>query len=305
MDINYELYKVFYHVAKSRSFSEAGAELYISQSAVSQSIRALENQLGQTLFLRKSKRISLTQEGEMLMKHIEPAIQLITRGEAQLSRDAAGGGMELRIAASDTICRNILVPHFKELHLAFPNVHINIMNDTSLRCVELLEQGQADIIVTNSPNEALTNNRKTAQVCEFRDVFVGNPEYFPNCFADGGQHKPLTLSELLALPIMMLNQRSATSSYLHQHFQTYSLDLVPSIELTSNDLLIDLARIGLGIACVPDYCLRPEDTDLRELAVENPLPPRTVVIAYNEQLPLSLPAKTLIQMLTGSSPSEQ
>ncbi len=305
MDINYELYKVFYHVAKSRSFSEAGAALFISQSAVSQSIRALEKQLGQTLFLRKSKKVSLTQEGEMLLKHIEPAIQLITRGENQLSRDAEGGGMELRIAASDTICRYVLVPHFRELHRAFPDVHINIINGTSLQCAELLEQGQVDIIVTNSPNEALTGNRKTIEMCSFHDTFVGNPEHFPGCFSpEGDTPKVLSLPELLSYPILMLSSRSATSAYLHQHFQKHSLDLVPSIEISSNDLLLDLAKIGLGIACVPDFCIPEQGTEIRQLMIEEPLPERKLLIAYDEKWSLSLPAKAFIEKLTGQVPEE-
>lgn len=303
MDINYELYKVFYHVARSRSFSEAGAALFISQSAVSQSIRALEKQLGQTLFHRGSKRISLTQEGEMLLKHIEPAIQLITRGENQLTRDASEGGMELRIAASDTICRYILVPYFGQLHQAFPDVHINIINGTSPQCAKLLEQGDVDLIVTNSPNEALTGDLHTEVVRTFRDTFVGNPEHFPDCFSDPdtGSAKVLSLQSLLSYPILMLSKRSATSAFLHQHFQKHSLDLVPSIELNSNDLLLDLAKIGLGIACVPDFCVPEQGEELRELAISEPFPERRLVIAYNDKWPLSLPAIALINALTQDS----
>lgn len=60
---------------------------------------------------------------------------------------------------------------------------------------------------------------------------------------------------------MMLDRKSTTSEFLHHLFQQHQLDLVPEIELGSNDLLIDLARIGLGIAFVPDYCI-PDDGEL-------------------------------------------
>ena len=70
MDISLELYKVFYYVASSLSFSEASKQLYISQSAVSQSIKTLEKKLGRTLFIRNTKRVLLTAEGEMLLSHI-------------------------------------------------------------------------------------------------------------------------------------------------------------------------------------------------------------------------------------------
>ena len=301
MDINYELYKVFYHVAKSLSFSEAAAGLYISQSAVSQSVKLLEKRLGQTLFVRNTKRVSLTPEGEMLLKHIEPAIQLITRGENQLSRDASEGGMQLRIAASDTICRYVLVPFFRDLHERFPDVHINILNGTSPHCAQMLESGQVDLIVANSPNESLTGNMQIRPIRDFSDVFVGNPSHYPDCFTSAnGKPRTLTMKELLTYPLLMLSKRSATSSFLHEQFQKHSLELVPSIELSSNDLLLDLARIGLGIACVPDFCIPQTEAILQRLTIKETLPKRKLVIAYDEKWPLSLPAQALIEELTGA-----
>ena len=96
----------------------------------------------------------------------------------------------------------------------------------------------------------------------------------------------------------MLSKRSATSFFLHEQFQKHSLELVPSIELNSNDLLLDLARIGLGIACVPDYCLR-EDPELKELLLAEPLPNRQLLLAYDETRPLTPAAEALRAMLTG------
>ena len=109
MDINYELYKVFYYVADTLSFSEASKKLFISQSAVSQSIKTLEKKMNQTLFIRNTKKVQLTPEGEILLRHIEPAINLINRGESQLLEASSTGG-QIRIGASDTICRYFLVP---------------------------------------------------------------------------------------------------------------------------------------------------------------------------------------------------
>ena len=125
MDINYELYKVFYHVATTLNFSEASKQLFISQSAVSQSIKTLERKLDQTLFIRSTKKVQLTPEGEILLRHIEPAMNLIQKGEAQLL-DAASTGGQIRIGASDTICRYFLVPYLEKFHKTFPNVHIKV-----------------------------------------------------------------------------------------------------------------------------------------------------------------------------------
>lgn len=299
MDVSYELYKVFYRVAKTLSFSEAAAELYISQSAVSQSVKLLEKRLGQVLFVRNTKRVALTPEGELLLKHIEPAIQLITQGENQLTRDSAHGGKQLRIAASDTICRYFLVPYFNELHRRFPQVHISIINGTSLRCAELLAGGQADFAVVNSPNTALSGNLKICELREFHDIFVGNPSYFPDCFEEKkeGSKRVLSLNDLIRYPILMLSKRSATSTFLHEQFQKHSLDLAPSIEISSNDLLLDLAKIGLGIACVPDFCVPADSDELRKLSIKEALDARKLLLAYDSKWPLSEAGRCFIELL--------
>ncbi|MBO4767100.1 MAG: LysR family transcriptional regulator [Lachnospiraceae bacterium] len=306
MDISYELYKVFYYVATSRSFSEAGSKLFISQSAVSQSVRTLERRLGQTLFVRKTKRVTLTKEGEMLFKHIEPAVHLILRGEQQVLNSGRLSS-QLRIGASDTICRYVLVPYFKRLHELLPEVHINIVNGTSPQCAQMLSAGDVDLIVTNSPNPLLGGNRTTVTVKTFHDIFVGNPKAFSDCFRrQDGRPVPLSLAELLHYPLMMLSKHSATSAFLHEHFQKHSLDLAPEIELNSNDLLLDLARIGLGIACVPDYCLHGSGNtdDLCELTISDPLPERALLLAYDDSRPLTPAAEMLRNMLTGNPVSD-
>lgn len=281
MDINYELYKVFYYVAVSLNFSEASRKLFISQSAVSQSIKVLEKKLGQELFLRSTKKVRLTPEGEVLLRHVEPAINLLQKGEDRLLEyDSAAGG-QLRIGASDTICRYFLVDYLKIFHSEYPKVHIKVMNQTSLKCVDLLESGQVDMIVSNDPNDRLERWKNRKVIKKFRDILIANKTYFPL------EGRKLSLTELLEYPIMMLDSRSTTSKFLHQFFQQHQLDLVPEIELTSNDLLIDLARIGLGIAFIPDYCMNSFGEELFQVDVDTELPTRQLVIAYNEQFPIS------------------
>lgn len=288
MDINYELYKVFYHVASTLSFSEASKLLFISQSAVSQSIKTLERKLDQTLFIRSTKRVQLTPEGEILLRHIEPAMHLIQRGEAQLL-DAASTGGQIRIGASDTICRYFLVPYLERFHKAFPSAHIKVINQTSIKCVELLETGQVDLVVVNYPNNYLSNVSSIKKIKTFRDVFIAN-----SAFEDLRGQK-LTYQQLSRYPILMLDRHSTTSEFLHRLFQQHQLDLVPEIELTSNDLLIDLARIGLGIAFIPDYCLENTQDDLFIVETMEELPKRELVIAYNEQIPLSKAAREFLE----------
>lgn len=280
MDINYELYKVFYHVAATLSFSEASKQLFISQSAVSQSIKSLEKKLNQVLFIRSTKKVRLTPEGEILLRHIEPAIKLIIRGETHIL-DASSSGGQIRIGASDTICRYFLIPYLERFHHDFPGAHIKVTNATSVDCVTLLETGQVDLIVANYPNTHIGKLTSVKKIKNFHDVFIAN-EAFAELMG-----KTLTFQQLLTYPILMLDKKSTTSEFLHTLFQQQQLDLVPEIELNSNDLLIDLASIGLGIAFIPDYCLTNKPAGLFTVKTVEKLPPRELVIAYNHHIPAS------------------
>ena len=293
MDINYELYKVFYYVANTLSFSEASKHLFISQSAVSQSIKALEKKLGQTLFIRSTKKVILTPEGEILLRHIDPAINLIQRGESQISEASSTGG-QIRIGASDTICRYFLVPHLERFHHDFPKAHIKVMNGTSIKCAEMLETGQVDLIVTNFPNNYIHNLFSINIIKEYQDVFIAN-----DAFSEL-KNKTLSFKQLLEYPILMLDKRSTTSEFLHALFQKHQLDLVPEIELSSNDLLIDLAEIGLGIAFVPDFMLSKRGDNLFIVNTDETLPTRKLAISYNPQLPLSKTVQEFLNYFNNS-----
>lgn len=287
MDINLELYKVFYYVATTLSFSEASRQLFISQSAVSQSVKTLEQKLNHALFVRSTKKVRLTPEGEMLLQHVSPAIQMLNEGEAVLTSGEMLTG-QLRIGASDTICRYCLIHALQKFHRSYPDVRIKITNSTSIGCVELLDKGQADLIVCNAPNSRLNMHRQIKVIQEFEDIFAANPEYFP--FTE----EAVDLKRLLDFPILMLSPKSTTNEYLHQKFAAQGLRLIPEVELNSNDLLLDLARIGLGIACVPDYMLK-EQTSLVPVPLKSPLPKRQIVLVQHNSLPPSPAAARFIE----------
>jgi len=291
MDINYELYKVFYYVASSLSFSEASKKLYISQSAVSQSIKTLEKKLGQSLFIRSTKKVTLTPAGSLLLKHVEPAMNLISRGESQLLDTSNLGLGQLHIGATDTICRYFLMPYLKEFHQKHPTVPIKITNATSIQCVELLDQRKVDLIITNFPNSHLNHDYLKKTVAVFHDVFVANPSYYEIA------KKETTFEELKQYPLMMLSRQSTTSEFLHNLFIQHQLELIPDIELNSNDLLIDMARIGLGIAFVPDYCIHTDATDLSILKTKESLPGRQIVASVNTAFPISASTEEFLKLL--------
>ena len=160
------------------------------------------------------------------MRHIEPAMNLITRGKPS-SWNAASTGGQIRIGASDTICRYFLIPYLERFHKAFPGAHIKVINQTSMKCAELLQNGLVDLIVVNYPNNHLGASAAAIRIKKFRDVFIAG-----NTFSElKGQ--TLSFAHLLRYPILMLDKNSTTNEFLHQVFNSISWNLVPEIELTS------------------------------------------------------------------------
>lgn len=292
MNINLELYKVFYYVATTLSFSEASTKLFISQSAVSQSIKTLEKNLNTTLFNRNTKRVTLTHEGSLLLQHIEPAINLIHNGENNIMETRSLNQGKIHIGASDTICKYILLPYFKKFHSVYPNIHLQVTNRTSIKCVDLLKQGSVDFIVTNLPNKNIGSSMEVREFYKFSDIFIGGNDF------EELKGKRVYLKELIKYPLLMLEKNTTTSQYINGVFESKGLVLSPEIELTSIDLLVELAKINLGISLVPDYCMDEELLkDVFEIKTREVLSERSLGIVSKKNIPLSIAGRKFVDFI--------
>lgn len=282
MSVSYELYKVFYYVGLYLSFSRAARHLYISQSAVSQSIKQLEDQLGSRLFLRHSKQVKFTPEGELLFAHVRQGFNAIHTGEKALLELRSLERGEIRIGASDTICKYYLLPYFKEFHELYPKVKLRIFNRTSPVCLELLKNGAVDLIVINLP-EKLPEGLKTVQEKEIHDVFVAGTSF---SFL---QDKVIPLKELARYPLLMLEKDTVTRRFFDKFQAQRGLNLIPELESGSLDLLIELAKIGLGISLVTQEFLGEELTggELFVVKTEEKIPGRRLGVVTPAHIPLS------------------
>ncbi|WP_273320674.1 LysR family transcriptional regulator [Vallitalea guaymasensis] len=292
MNINLELYKVFYYVATTLSFSEASTKLFISQSAVSQSIKTLEKNLNTTLFNRNTKRVTLTHEGSLLLQHIEPAINLIHNGENNIMETRSLNQGKIHIGASDTICKYILLPYFKKFHSVYPNIHLQVTNRTSIKCVDLLKQGSVDFIVTNLPNKNIGSSLEVREFYKFNDIFIGGNDFIEL------KDKKVSLKELINYPLLMLEKNTTTSQYINGVFESKGLVLSPEIELTSIDLLVELAKINLGISLVPNYCMDEKLLkDVFEIKTREVLSERSLGIVSKKNIPLSIAGRKFVDFI--------
>jgi DNA-binding transcriptional LysR family regulator len=291
MNVSLELYRIFDAAARTRSFSEAARELYISQSAVSQAVRQLESAAGTRLFIRSGRGTELTAEGRLLSGYVSSALALIGQGENRLQelRELSEG--ELRIGAGDTAARWFLLPAIQSFHEAYPNIVLKMTNRTSTETLALLRAGRIDVGFVNLPLEA---EGITFDSCmDIHDVFVAGEKF--------GRLRGRVLSpaELASYPLIMLEKRSNSRSYVDKYFLSRGVALQPQLELGAHHLLLDYAEIGLGIACViREFSAHALGRGgMFELEQDEPVPGRAIGACWLDQLGLSPAARRFVEMV--------
>ncbi|HYH04373.1 MAG TPA: LysR family transcriptional regulator [Bacillota bacterium] len=291
MDINFELYKIFYHAAKSGNFSVAAQQLYITQSAVSQAVKNLENQLGVNLFFRKTRHLKLTPEGELLFSHIEQAFNFIKTAEHKITELQNLDSGEIRIGASDTVCKYYLLPFIDEFTRQYPQIKFQLINRTTAQIVEVLKQGIIDFGIVTLPLEH--NNIATYELSLVEDVWVASHRF------DSLKDQILTLPQLTHYPLLLLDQNSATRRNLDLFFQQHQIRVQPEIELESVDLLVEFAKIGRGIAHVlrESALVALNNGELFEVRIAEPLPSRKLGAIVMKNVPLSQAAQRFVRLL--------
>lgn len=288
MNINFELYKVFYFVAKYKSFSLAAKKLYITQSAVSQSIKNLEIALDSTLFYRKNRKISLTYEGELLFEHVEKAYNALNAAEYKFAEIHGLKTGEIKIGASDTVCKYHLIDYLESFNEKHPNIKIQVINRTSPQIIDLLKRQSIDMGIITLPVD--DKGIDILNFAEVQDIFVASYKFAPL------KEQVLTFEDLSKYPLLFLEKNSQTRQNMDLWFKKEGVHITPEIELESIDLLLEFAKIGLGISCVlSDSAISAiEKKQLFEVRTIKSLPPRRLGICTLKDVPLSKAAQAFI-----------
>lgn len=268
--VKLELYRVFRAVAEYGSISLAAENLYLSQSAVSQSVKQLEQQLQTRLFARSPRGVTLTEDGRLLFEYVRSAMGLLETGEDKLQQSRTLQAGTLVIGASDTVTSQFLLPHLDAFHRRYPNIHIRIISGRSYKVLGLLRAGRVDVAFASAPADA--DDLLHTPCFETHTCFVAAPDY-PCDFSH-----PYTPAELAAFPLILLEKKASSRVYLEKYFLRCGVKLTPEIELGARSLLVDLARIGFGVAGVTrEFVARElERGEIRALTTSFSLPPRTL-----------------------------
>ena len=288
MNVDLELYRVFYAVAKHKHMTKASEELHISQPAISQSIKKLEGQLGGTLFLRSNKGMGLTEEGKMFYEYVKGALELINNAENEFTsfKDLSKG--EIKIGCSTTLTKLVLMNALKDFHLDYPNININITNDLTSNLINDLKLGKLDFVIFNESNikEANLNLEK---IKELKQGFIYNPEFYDDNINN--------FEDLNNVPLILQKEESNSRKLLDYIALQNNVKLIPKMEVVSQELITEFTNIGLGIGfAIIDLATR-NYKNLKELKINRKVPNINIYLATNKSISLTFASKMFIKYL--------
>lgn len=301
MNQNLSSYWIFYTVANAGNISKAAKELYISQPAISKSIQKLEESLNCKLFSRSSRGVILTDEGNLLYDHVKEAFETLTTGEDKLRRSLDLGVGHLHIGVSSTLCKFILLPYLNEFIKQNPHISISISCQSTNETLHLLDENKIDIGLIAKIDNLKGVQFDSIEIIE--DTFVATPEYLSNLEARGVKKEQV----LEHATLMLLDKNNATRRYIDDYFQENHITISDTIDISDMALLVDFAKIGVGVACVIKNFVSRDllKGRLEEIPLKLPIPIREVGFAYKENIKFSKSMETFINFYKNYVPEEE
>ncbi|MCR5702257.1 MAG: LysR family transcriptional regulator [Lachnospiraceae bacterium] len=296
MNTNLEHYKIFYHVATEQSITGAARKLNISQPAVSQAVKQLEEGLGIELFTRKAKGVSLTGAGNLLYSYVSNGYETIMAGERQLAKMMNLETGEVRIGASDMTLQFYLLPFLERFHVLYPEIKVTVTNAPTPRTIEHLTQGRIDFGVVTGPLDA-DSHFDIIPVRKVQDIFVAGTKF---------RHlkdRMIDYKELEQLPIISLEGKTSTRTYVEAFLERKRVAVKPEFELATSDMIIQFAMRNLGVGCVvEDFAGKQiSDGSLIKLKFEEEIPPRNMCLIIDKRSSMSVAATKLREILETDS----
>lgn len=243
MQENLSLYHIFYATGRTGNISQAARELYISQPAISHAIKKLEQNLDTVLFKRNSRGVELTADGQLLYEKVKEAFSLLGEGEESILHNHSREIPRLRLGASSTLCKYVLMSYLQNYISVNPQVRINISCQSTYQTLKLLDDNKIDLGLIGRPHKLTGYHFRP--LLGIQDTFVATRQYLKN-------QQQLFPSEPLihTATFMMLDEDNITRQSVNSLLKENRIELSHILEVTSMDLLIQFAKIGLGIACV-------------------------------------------------------
>lgn len=297
MENNLNLYYIFYTVALHKNISGAAKELYISQPAISKAISKLEQSLDVILFHRSSRGVTLTMEGELLFAQVQTAFSAICHGEEQLKKVNELGISQISIGVSITLCKYVLLPYLQQFVKDNPHIKVTITCHPTMETLRDIDNSVTDIGVVGIPS--MPNGLTYIPFREIQDTFVTTDRYLENLKIRVGNDRKAILNNAT---FMMLNKENISRKYVDMYLSSHQITMDNIIEINTMDLLIELAKIDLGIACVIKDFVKDEldDHSLTEVSLGRAIPKRKLGLVYKDDTIMTDAMKKFISYFTES-----
>ena len=298
MNIDMEYYKVFCVIAECGNFSKAAEKLYISQPAITQTIKKLEDQLECKLFYRKSNGVCLTKEGENLYNYIKSSITTINNVENKFNEFRGLKSGSIKIKTGSNNARRVLYDSLIAFSKDYPNIKIQISQGKPQDSINELIDGKIDMVILNLPYKNLNNMIELIEIVENTYIFVVEKEYL-----NKNNIKIKNVEDLekypLIIPMEGSTARNILNIYLNKNEVNYRYEIV------SEHMRKDFAMQGLGIAYVMKYLVEQEirEGKLIELKLNKKLINSKVGVAILKDNIASFASRKLIEYMKNNKNS--
>ncbi|MBR3897888.1 MAG: LysR family transcriptional regulator [Bacilli bacterium] len=294
MNIDFELYRIFYVVANHSNITKASEELSISQPAISKSIKNLEEQLGGQLFVRTKRGVVLTEEGKEFYNYIKQAIEYINNAENKFTDLINLETGCIKIGISTTLTKEFLLPYLEEFHSLYPKIDIQIITNLTSDLVPKLRNGLIDILILNLNDKNYGNDIDIIKCRKINDCFVVNNKYKDLTL------KEVSIKDLNNYPLILQAKGSNTREFLDNIARENGVVLKPNIELASYSLVVEFSKIGLGIGYATKEYIKEviKNKELYELKIKEKIPSRYIGIALSKNHVPNFSTKKLIEIIT-------
>jgi DNA-binding transcriptional LysR family regulator len=297
MNIDFELYRIFYVVANHCNITKASEELSISQPAISKSIKNLEEQLGGQLFVRTKRGVVLTEEGKEFYNYIKQAIEYINNAENKFTDLINLETGCIKIGISTTLTKEFLLPYLEEFHSLYPKIDIQIITNLTSDLMPKLRNGLIDIVILNLNDKNYGNDIDIIKCRKINDCFVVNNKYKDLTL------KEVSIKELNNYPLILQAKGSNTREFLDNIARENGVVLKPNIELASYSLVVEFSKIGLGIGYATKEYIKEaiKNKELYELELKEKIPSRYIGIALSKNHIPNFSTKKLIEIIKKNS----
>ena len=296
MDITYDYYRIFYYVAKYKSFTRAAAVLMNNQPNITRSMNNLEKQLGCSLFIRSNRGVTLTPEGEKLYRYVSVAFDQLNQAELELANANSLQSGIISISASETALHSTLLPVLRDFHNSYPGIRIRIFNHCTPQAIQAVKNGLVDFAVVTTPTK-IKKPLKEISLKTFYEIPVCSQKYA--VLSKSVHH----LSELQEYPFICLGQDTMTYEFYTDYFFQHDLVLKPDIEAATADQMLPMILHDLGIGFVPESFVKSytgKEPIFRIPLAEN-LPSRSICLVEDTNHSLSIAAAKLKALLKKQS----